>query len=277
MDNWTITEPQTLQIDGVRELRTVIVRGRVDVITHDGPGTTVEVSEVSAAPLNVSLVDGTLKIEHLDSGNWLMKIVNINSSARAVVSIAIPVGIPVTTATVSGDGMVSGTGPRTDLKTVSGSLLADATTGILTTETVSGEIIVRQHTGPLVAKSISGEITASGELSSIRANTVSGNLSFDVLGAPEDFASKSVSGDITIRLPYGVGVDLGAKSTSGSILLDDDRYAGVAQNIRTSSGPGSPRVTVRTSSVSGNVAIVHSAEDDGGVGAGGPLDLEKDH
>ncbi|WP_427018541.1 hypothetical protein ACQCSX_08400 [Pseudarthrobacter sp. P1] len=221
MDNWSTTEPQTLDIDGVTELKAVLVRGRVDVITHDGPATTVEVSEVSGVPLAISMAGGTLKIEHLDSGNWLKKIVNINSSARAVISIAVPAGTPVTAATVS------------------------------------GEIIARDHTGALVAKSVSGKVTASGHLSNIRANTVSGNLSSDVLGTPVDLSSKSISGDVTIRLPDGVGVDLAAKATSGSVLLDETRFTGVGQNVHTSTGPAAPRITVRTSSISGNLAIVH--------------------
>jgi DUF4097 and DUF4098 domain-containing protein YvlB len=261
MENWSITEPQTLDIDGVTELKAILVRGRVDVITHDGTATTVEVSEVSGQPLNVVLSGGTLKIEHWDSGNWLRKI--INSSARAVVSIAVPAGTPVTAATVSGDGMVSGTSPTTELKTVSGSLLSDATSGTLVAETVSGEIIARGHTGSLVAKSVSGEVTASGHLSNIRANTVSGNLSFDLSGAPADLASKSVSGDITIRLPDGVGVDLAAKAVSGSVQLDNQHYTGVGQNIHTSTGPAEGRMTVRTNSVSGNLAIVHHEPGEG--------------
>jgi DUF4097 and DUF4098 domain-containing protein YvlB len=261
-ENWSMTVPETLELDGVTEVKAILVRGRLDVITTNNPVTTVEVSEVSGQPLNVTFADGVLKIEHFDSGNWLQKIVNFNSNARAVVSVAVPAGTAITAATVSGDGMVSGSTATTNLKTVTGSLLADATEGSLTAETVSGEIIVRDHSGPFNAKSVSGEITASGHLDAIRANTVSGNLSFDLYGAPADFSAKSVSGDVTMRLPDGVGVELSAKSTSGTILLDDDRYTGTGQSVRTASGPASPRVSVRTTSVSGNFSIVHAAAEE---------------
>ncbi|MDQ6738967.1 MAG: DUF4097 family beta strand repeat-containing protein [Actinomycetota bacterium] len=255
--SWSITTPQTLEVDGVSSLRAAIVRGRLDVITHDEAITRVEVTEVSGQPLRVTFNDGALKVEHLDPGNWFMKIVNLNTSDRAVISIAVPAGIDVSVATVSGDGLVSGTSASTRLKTVSGSVMADHTAGMLTADTVSGEIITRQHKGPLTAKSISGEITASGLLSSIRASTVSGDLSLDILGTPADMVSKSVSGDVTVRLPQNIGVDVESKTTSGTVIVDDQRFSATAQTVRTTSGPAKGMFKLRTSSVSGNVAVIH--------------------
>lgn len=261
-NSWSISDPQTLDVDGVTELRAAIVRGRLDVITHEEPITRIEVTEVLGPPVQVRLTGGMLVIEHQDPGNWLQRIVNTNGSDRVVISIAVPAGISVSASTVSGDGLVCGTSSRTQLKTVSGSVMADDTTGTLTADTVSGEIIIRHHTGPLVAKSVSGEITASGFLSNVRANTVSGDLTFDILGgpgdgAPEDLAAKSVSGDVTVRLAASVGVQIESKTTSGNIIVDDQRFTGTAQTVRTASGPASPALRLHTTSVSGNVAVVH--------------------
>ncbi|HEY8294181.1 MAG TPA: DUF4097 family beta strand repeat-containing protein [Micrococcaceae bacterium] len=256
-NSWSISGPQTLDVDGVRELRASIVRGRLDVITHDESTTRIEVTEISGPPLQVSLSGGTLVIEHQETGTWLKKIVNINGSDRVVISIAVPAGIDVSAATVSGDGLVCGTSARTELKTVSGSLMADDTAGTLSANTVSGEIIARHHTGPLVAKSVSGEITASGFLSNVRANTVSGDLIFDILGAPEDLAAKSVSGDVTVRLAANVGIQVESRTTSGTVIVDDQRFTGTAQTVRTASGPAGSALRLHTTSVSGNVAVVH--------------------
>ncbi|WP_125609563.1 DUF4097 family beta strand repeat-containing protein [Specibacter cremeus] len=270
-ESWTVTDAETLELDGVTEVKAYLVKGRVDVIATDSRTATVEVSEVTGPPLNISFKDGTLKIEHLDSTNWLQRIVNFNSSARAVVSVMVPTGTAVTAATVSGDGMVSGSTASTSLKTVSGSLMADATEGMLTADTVSGEIIARDHAGHFVAKSVSGEITASGALDDVRANTVSGNLNFDIQGSPRSFSSNSVSGDVTVRVPAHVGLDVSSKSASGTIVVDNEHYTGTAQSVRVNSGPGSPRMITRTTSVSGNVTIVHAepvhdaAGDAGGV------------
>ena len=99
-------------------------------------------------------------------------------------------------------------------------------------------MIARNHHGVLTAKSVSGEVTASGEFSNIRANTVSGDLSFDLHGFTHDFGANSVSGDVTIRLPHDVGVDIVAKSASGAVVIDDQKYAQPGGKVQTIAGPG---------------------------------------
>jgi len=153
--------------------------------------------------------------------------------------------------------MVSGISGDTRLNTVSGSVLADGTSGNLSVKTVSGEVIARNHKGVLTAKSVSGEITASGEFTNIRANTVSGDLSFDLHSFTQDFGANSVSGDVTIRLPHDVGVDITAKSASGAVVIDDLKYSQPGGTVQTIAGPDTQLMLVRTNSVSGKTSIFH--------------------
>jgi DUF4097 and DUF4098 domain-containing protein YvlB len=262
-NSWTVTGPQTIDVDGVRSLKLGIVRGRFDIVTHDEDVARVEVSEISGDPLAVSLTDGRLEVRHQLHGpqGWfknLMGTVNNNSSNAVVISIALPAGVHVEAGTVSGDGMVSGVTGHTRLNTVSGSVLADGTAGELAVSTVSGEVIARNHHGVLTAKSVSGEVTASGEFSNIRAHTVSGDLSFDLHGFTRDFGANSVSGDVTIRLPHDVGVDIIAKSASGAVVIDDQRYAQPGGTVQTIAGPDAKLMLVRTNSVSGKTSIFHA-------------------
>ena len=204
--SWTVTGPQTIDVDGVSSLRLGIVRGRFDIVTHDEDVARIEVSEVHGDPLAVTVVGGRLEVRHQLHGpqGWfknLMGSVNNSSNNSAVISIAVPAGVDVEAGTVSGDGLVSGITGHTRLNTVSGSVMSDRTSGDLHVNTVSGEVIARNHSGVLTAKSVSGEVTASGKFSNIRANTVSGDLSFDLQGFTHDFGANSVSGDVTIRLP----------------------------------------------------------------------------
>lgn len=256
---WSFEGPRTVDIDGVTDLRAAIAGGRLDVVTHDEPVTRIQVSELWGGPVTAELHAGTLTVRHglRFPGNGL-RVLRPGHNDRVVISIAVPAGISVAAATVSGDGMVAGASVRTSLETVSGSMLADDTAGPLTAETVSGEIIVRRHSGPLVAKSVSGEITASGYLSNIRANTISGNLSFDVLGGQEDLAARSVSGDLTVRLAAGAGLDVRTQTLSGTVSIDEHRYsAGIGQSVR-ASVPGTGRaMRLRTSSVTGNLSVLH--------------------
>lgn len=261
-NSWTVTGPQVIDVDGVRSLKLGMVRGRFDVVTHADPVTRVEINDVQGDPVAVSLTDGRLEVRHQLHGaqGWfknLMGTVNNNSNNSAVISIAVPAGVEVEAGTVSGDGLVSGISGHTRLNTVSGSVMADRTSGELHVNTVSGEVIVRNHDGVLTAKSISGEVTASGSFSNIRANTVSGDLSFDLLSFTNDFGANSVSGDVTIRLPHDVGVDIVAKSASGVVVIDDRQYSQPGGKIETIAGPDGKLMLVRTNSVSGKTSIFH--------------------
>ena len=261
--SWTVTEPRIIDVDGVTSLKLGMVRGRFDIVTHADTVARIEVTEVQGDPVAVSVVDGRLEVRHQLHGpqGWfknLMGTVNHNSNNSAVISIAVPEGVEVEAGTVSGDGLVSGISGHTRLNTVTGSVMADGTTGDLQVNTVSGEVIARNHDGVLTAKSVSGEITASGRFSHIRANTVSGDLSFDLLGFTQDFGANSVSGDLTIRLPHDVGVDIVAKSASGTVVIDNQQYSQPGGKVETIAGPDSNLMIVRTNSVSGKTSIFHS-------------------
>lgn len=256
-ESWSISDPQTLELSGVSEIKVALIKGRFDIVVTEASTTTLEISEVEGQPLAVSYSNGTLKVEHFNASNWLQRLVNFQEGARAVISIAVPAGAFVTASTVNGDGMVSGSA-KTTLRTVTGSLMADATEGLLTIDTVSGEIIARDHRGPLTAKSVSGEIMVSGELEDVRVSTVSGNVSFDLHGTPKSLNAKSVSGDVMVRLPRNVGVEASATSASGTLLLDNERFTNLGQNTQASAGPHTPRLSVHTTTASGAVSIVYA-------------------
>ncbi len=261
--NWDVTGAQTIDVDSVTSLKLGIVRGRFDVVAHHEPVTRVEISEVRGDPVAVSLENGRLEVRHQLHGpqGWfknLMGTVNHNSENYAVISIAVPATVDVEAGTVSGDGLVSGMAGRTRLNTVSGSVMSDGTDGELHVNTVSGEVSARDHSGVLTAKTVSGEVTASGNFSHVRANTVSGGMSFDLLGYTQDFGANSVSGDLTIRVPHDIGVDIVAKSASGTVVIDRQEYHVPGGKVETIAGPDANLMLVRTNSVSGTTSIIHS-------------------
>ncbi|MDN5670278.1 MAG: DUF4097 family beta strand repeat-containing protein [Renibacterium salmoninarum] len=264
--HWSLDSAQTIDIDDVRELKVAIVGGRLDVITHDEPVTRVEVAQISGTNLEIGLRNGVLHVEHRDQNplGWLKRLSSMTNQ-RIIVSIAVPAGTPVRASTVNGEGLISGIQADSELSTVSGSIIADGTRGDLEVDTVSGEIIVRGHSGRFGAKSVSGEITASGELMGVRAKTVSGDLGFDFHGSPDVLDLTSVSGDVTVRVPAAVGAALDLKTVSGRVILDDQKFTGTGQKVRTSSGPAQPQLRISGNSVSGDISVVHAipAESEG--------------
>ncbi|NOJ58613.1 hypothetical protein [Arthrobacter sp. 260] len=266
---WSVNSPQTIEIDGVQRLRAGIVAGRVDILVHDEPSTLVEVSEVDGQPLELTLTNGLLELRHQSAAGrglgWLGfqgQIMTGRTRETAVISIAVPAGTQVVLHTVTGDGMACGT-QDTRLDTVSGSILADDTTGTLAVSTVSGEAIVRHHTGTLAAKSVSGEVTISGYLESATANTVSGGMSLDLLGTPRELNAKTVSGELTVRVPEEVGIDLTFSSVSGGVTVNDQSLKGKGKTFHGEPGTTGQRMVMRTRSVSGSVAIFHRTPDTG--------------
>jgi hypothetical protein len=262
--NWTVTGAQTIDIGAVTSLKLGTVRGRFDVVGHEQPYTRIEISEVQGDPVAVSVQSGRLEVRHQLHGpqGWfknLMGTVNHHSENYAVISIALPATADVEAGTVSGDGLVSGMAARTRLNTVSGSVVADGTGGELFVNAVSGEVSARQHSGILTAKTVSGTVTASGHFSHVRANTVSGDMNFDLLDYTQDFGANSVSGDLTLRIPHDVGVDIVAKSASGAVVIGNQQYRVAGGRVETIAGPDARLMLVRTNSVSGKTSILHRA------------------
>lgn len=259
---WSITSPQTIDVDGVTSLKLGMVRGRFDVVTHQEPGARIEVSDVHGDPVAVSVTGGRLEVRHQLHGaqGWfknLMGTVSHHSENSAVISIALPAGVDVEAGIVNGEGLVSGTSGHTRLNTVSGTVTAEGTHGQLDLHTVSGEMSARNHTGVFTAKSVSGAVTAFGELTNVRASTVSGALSLDLHGYTQDVGANSVSGDLTIRLPHDVGVDLIAKSASGAVVIDNQRFPHLSGTVETIAGPDRQLMLLRTNSVSGATSVLH--------------------
>lgn len=257
--HWAVSSEKMLELDGVHSVRTEIIAGRVDILVHDEPITRIEVSEVEGQPVDISLVAGSLEIKQ-DTGaargalGLPMRLRSAPQKNTAVISVAVPKGTSAALRTVNGDGLVCGT-CNTSLDTVSGSLMADDTSGALKINTVSGEAIIRQHSGHLVVRTVSGEVTASGYCDNIRANSVSGEITLDLLGEPKDLVAKTVSGDLTVRLPHEMGIDALAVSLSGSLTVNDHRVGVRGTNKHVEPGEAGPTLTVRAHSVSGNVAI----------------------
>lgn len=270
---WTVTDPQTIEVDGVTSVKLGAVRGKFEIVPHGGPSVQLEVSEVKGDPVAVSLTGGRLEIRHQLHGpqGWfknLMETVNHTSDNTAVIRISVPAGVEVEAGTVSGEGLVSGLATHIRLNTVSGSIEAAGTSGELQVNTVSGRVSVRGHRGVLTAKTVSGEVTASGHFTNVRANTVSGHLSFEMLGFTNDFGSNSVSGDVTVTMPHDVGADIVAKSAGGAVILDGQQFLLANGKVETISGPDTQLMLVRTNSVSGRTSIVHAPAGTAGDTAG---------
>ena len=266
-ESWVVSGPQVIDVEEVRSLRVQLVAGRVDVVTHDEPGARIEVHGVDGRPLEVSLLDGELRVGYqftLDRWEgFLDRFRNFRDRDRADVSIAVPRELPTRVGTVSAEGLVAGIRAVVSVSTVSGSVVVDGTRGRLGASSVSGEVVVRDHAGDLSLHTVSGEFAASGALTRVQANSVSGELALDVTSGSTAIDATTVSGDVTVRLPAGEAVDVTATAVSGRLVVDGEDHSANMPGRRVVLRTQHATSTVSASTVSGNVTVLRGPADPG--------------
>lgn len=278
-EQWSVGGPRVIEVGGadepVRQLVIAVIAGRVDVVAHDQDEARVEVGEVRGRDLEVAWDDGVLSISHPQL-RWDSLLEGLRGLGRredsAEISIAVPRGTTVQLGTVSADGLLAGVQSPAAVRTVSGSLVLDGVHGAVSARTVSGRIDVRDQHGPLSGESVSGSLTVHGvDLPELDVKTVSGALAVDLHGSPSRIRCKSVSGDLTVRIPATAGFRLTAKTVSGRVVADG-RHIGERRPGRTKGEvrDGDESVQIDAGSVSGDVTVLRPSArsyDDAGVTA----------
>ncbi len=262
-ESWVVTGPQIIEVEDVRALRVAVVAGRVDVVGRDEPGARIEVHRVSGRPLEVSLVDGELRVGYAFTlggwEGWLDRFLSWRSADTADVHVAVPHDVAVRLGTVSAEGFVGDVAAGVQANTVSGSLVTDGTQGVLAVKSVSGDVVVRGHAGDLRANAVSGTVTASGAFTQATVVTVSGAVTLDAARAA-GVSVQTVSGHATVRVPEDLGVTVAVRSVSGKVVVDGQARSGegpLTGNVEVVTGDGTCHVQANT--VSGHVTVLRSA------------------
>ncbi|GAA4834006.1 hypothetical protein GCM10023221_08200 [Luteimicrobium xylanilyticum] len=273
--HWTVAEPTTIDVaETVAELEVTLVRGRVDVVAGDGPGSRVEVHALTGRPLEVELSGRRLKVGYRNLGfaGFAEKFRLFRSDESADVQITVPADVALKLAVVKADGLVAGLRGPAKVSTVSGPVVVDQCTGDLTVSTVSGELVVRDHTGDVTSSSVSGVVTLAGDVPVIKASTVSGDLALDLTSTPRTAKVSAVSGDVVLRAPDVDRLTLKLSAASGRVTVD-----GVEQADRHHKGVVldgvKPLGTAVVSVVSGDVTVLErGAPDDAATDGPGTTD-----
>jgi hypothetical protein len=268
-EKWAVSGPKVIEIGGpdeiVHELRVALVAGRVDVVAHDeDEGARVEVHRVHGRELEVTWERGSLVVRH-PQVRWDNILEGIRGMARgedsADLSIAVPRGTSVQVGTVSADGLVAGLHAPAMVRTVSGALVLDGVHGTVGARTLSGQVDVRDQHGPLSGESVSGSLTVQAvEVDDLDLKTVSGALAVDLTSPARRISLKSVSGDLTVRIPAGSGFRFDAASVSGNVVADGRRIASGPTGHRAGElREGDEAVRISAKSVSGDVTLLRAA------------------
>ena len=267
--SWSISEPQTLQIDEpVESLHVRIVGGSVNVVGTDEPGTRVEISEVEGPPLVVKREGDSLIVAYEDVPwkGFLKWLDRKGWNRHAVVSVSVPAQARLSVGVVGASAFVSGVTGRTDVRGVSGDTTLVGIGGPVHAETVSGNVETQGLTGRIGFNSVSGDLTVIDGKPSVRADSVSGSMILDLDTAGSDgetdIALGTVSGEVALRLsdPVDASVDVSTASGGVSSAFDDLVVEGQwgAKKVQGTLGSGKGRL--RAGSVSGSIALLQRAE-----------------
>jgi len=267
-DSWTVTGPQTIELDGVTTVDARVVDGRLDIVAHDEPVARVEVHSVEGRPIEVRLEGGRLVIGHETGlsgwGSFMKRFVDFGGKARADIHVAVPAGTAVRLGTVRGEGLLAGTTAGASASTVSGSLLVSRTAGDLRLNTVSGEVTVRDHVGDITSNTVSADVVVSGSADSVVSSSVSGDVTFDLVNQPRSVRVNSVSGNVLLRVPDESAVEVSVQSVSGRVTMGGLQFTGGGGAKVTGGGDGSVRPGVmhlRVTGVSGDVTVIGGPQD----------------
>jgi DUF4097 and DUF4098 domain-containing protein YvlB len=169
--------------------------------------------------------------------------------ARSVdVRVSVPESASVKIRTASADVTTRGIIDRLSVVTVSGDVSIDTVTSSTDIKTVSGDVFARQASDVLTAVSTSGDIRIDAVGRHVTCKTVSGNCVVRAVAAGS-IDTKSVSGDVTVLVEQGIGVDVAAQTLSGDLSSD------IALSDQPGGQSSGPLVEIRTKTLSGDVRI----------------------
>jgi hypothetical protein len=260
-EKWLVDGPKVIDLGPIRKLKVALIRGQVDIVGHDEPGTRVEVHSVSGKDLRVTVDGDTLEIDHpqLRWDNFIDVFASFRGSASADISIMVSREVALKFGVVSASALISGLHEDASISTVSGDVVIDGVAGDLSLNAVSGELAVRNHYGKIAAHTVSGDITASGEILGFTSDGVSGDVFLDVKGSPDDIRVNTISGGVTVRLETGFGAKYNVNTLSGRLQLDDAQINGVRGNYSGKYGSLDRKwLDFRANTVSGDVAVLHA-------------------
>lgn len=146
------------------------------------------------------------------------------------------------------------------ISSVSGNVEIDGASGEIHAKSVSGEVTIKAGSGNIDAKSVSGDVRVDQAAGTVNAKSTSGNVHVDLtrVDGTNRMEFASVSGNVEVSVPSGVGADIEMSTLSGSLQTDfpitiEEKKYGPGRSARGRVGDGAR--ALKMNSVSGNLHL----------------------
>jgi len=142
--------------------------------------------------------------------------------------------------TASGDVTVERTAGQVSINTASGDVRLDDAAGAVQVSTASGDTGIGRAGGDVTVNSASGDLTIGSAEGSAKVRSASGDVRIDRITAGRGEVT-TVSGDVRIAVPAGIGVYLDLSAMTGDVSsdlepADSNSEAGLSLHCRSVSG-----------------------------------------
>lgn len=255
-ESWVITTPTTQTLGDVKSLSISIIDGLVEVIgkeTDDGAKAVVE--QMSARPLDITSRDRDVRIGYDFTGvdGLVERARGLKDSDRVDLRVTVPANVPVKISTVRARVKVEDVTGGVTVTTATGAVSIDDTRGSVAARTASAPIEVSDHTGDLNLTTASGSVKASGALGRVVATSVSGAMEFAAKDSLPLVTTRTVAGDVAVRLRAGAPVNIKANHVAGKVVLDGEALEG--RSVTHADEHGQSTAYVSAVSVSGGLTV----------------------
>lgn len=196
--------------------------GSVRVEVWDRLDVELEVLTVSDRPLVASLSNDELQVSYEFSGieGLVDRVKGLRDKDSADIVLRVPHGAAVKVTSLRASVSLEGVDGPITVSSVDGPVEINGAGAPVNVSTVAGAVRVTEHRGAVNVKTGTGRIEVGGQLTRAEVNTVSGPVAVRAGTRASLITAKTVSSTVALHLPDGVGVDLHARSVSGSVLLD---------------------------------------------------------
>ncbi len=150
--------------------------------------------------------------------------------------------------TASGDVTAEQVAGQASITTASGDVRLDDGGGDVRVSTASGDVGIDCAHGETAVTCASGDLTIGRAEGSVKARTASGDVRVDHIAAGRGEVT-TVSGDVSIAVPAGVGVYLDLSALTGDVRSD----------LEPADGDGDAELSLHCRSVSGDVHVSRAA------------------